>query len=98
MTKLLVFSFPQILSMNSQHLIAYTYLLRSKALFSLLISDAQCGLEDRIILNCNQAQACYEAIECMDGAKQAMSVKMLLYNKLGQITDRDSMINQIQNL
>ncbi|KAJ2961847.1 hypothetical protein NQZ79_g2909 [Umbelopsis isabellina] len=90
--------FTKVLSMNSQHLIAYTYLLRGKALFSLFMGGAQSGLEDRILLNCNHAQTCYEAIECIDGIKQAMSVKMLLYNRLDQISDRDSMINQIQNL
>lgn len=84
--------------MNTQHLIAYTYLLRGKALFSLLISGVQNGLEERILLNCNQAQSSYEAIDCIDGIKQAMSVKMLLYNRLDQTNDRDSLINQIKHM
>ncbi|CAO3675558.1 unnamed protein product [Umbelopsis vinacea] len=87
--------FAKILALNSLHLVSYTYLLRAKAYFGLLVTEEQADLENKILLTCDQAQSGYQLLQCQEGIKQALSVKMLLFNKLGRLADRDTIANQL---
>ncbi|KAI8576377.1 hypothetical protein K450DRAFT_256999 [Umbelopsis ramanniana AG] len=90
--------FPKVLGLNSSHLTAYTHLLRCKALFGLCISEEQLNLADKVTTNCDQAMTGFSAIQCHEGVKEALSIKMLLFNKLGHIHDRDVIAHQLGQL
>jgi hypothetical protein len=70
-------------------------LLRAKAYFGLLVTGEQTDLENKILVTCDQAQSGYQLLQCKEGIKQALSVKMLLFNKLGRLADRDTIANQL---
>jgi hypothetical protein len=79
-------------------LTSYTYLLRAKAFYAKLQAQDQLDLESKVFINSNQAQMGYEELRCDDGIKQALSLKMLLCNKLGRIAERDDFASQLINI